>query len=172
MGRFNPRGRGSNGRRSNHRGGRGRYKSNSYNSNNSSKPKVKTGLKDYIYHVGSAQQASEHITVTNYLINHIRKEFDKGGDIARALEKLEDIIIEPPVIENKTKIDAKAFERLSQAMYERHAIRLEQHQDNKDKARAIVAHESSHSGFLNSSLCSTCNCWQRHDSSIFETCID
>ena len=138
MGRFSPRGRGSNGRRSNHRGGRGRYKSNSYNSNNSSKPKVKTGLKDYMHHVGSAQQASECITVTNYLINHIRKEFDKGGDIARALEKLEDIIIEPPVIENMTKLDAKAFERLSQAMCERHAIRLEQCQDNKDKACALI----------------------------------
>ena len=89
-------------------------------------------------HVGSAQQASEYITVTHYLINHIRKEFDKGGDIAKALEKLEDIVIEPPEAENKTKLNAKAFERLSQAMYERYAIRLEQCQDNKDKAYALT----------------------------------
>ena len=74
-----------------------------------------------MHHIGSAQQASEHATVTNCLINHVRKEFDKGGDIAKALEKLEDIVIEPPETENKTKLNAKAFERLSQAMHERHA---------------------------------------------------
>ena len=71
-------------------GGRGRGKS-SYNSSNKRdvESKKKT-LQDYIYHSGTTKQASEYTKITNYLINHIRRNFKRPGNIANALEKLEE----------------------------------------------------------------------------------
>ena len=42
-----------------------------------------------MYYLGSAKQASDYVTVTEFIINHIRVTFVNGGDIGDALEKLE-----------------------------------------------------------------------------------
>ena len=43
-------------------------------------------LQDYVYHTGSAKQASDYVTVTKYLLNHICKTYTLRDDIANALE--------------------------------------------------------------------------------------
>ena len=91
MSRIGGRGRGfGRGHRGSNQGGRGGHRSNGHSSrknNNTTKPK--TRLEDHIYHVGSAQQASDYVTNTNFIVNYIKKTYDMGGDIGQALEKLE-----------------------------------------------------------------------------------
>jgi Reverse transcriptase (RNA-dependent DNA polymerase) len=80
------RGRGNN--------GRGRFQSSGRNgttttytggnSKSSYKPSKKT-LSDYIYYLGSAKQAADFDTTTEYILNHIIKTFTFGNDIATAL---------------------------------------------------------------------------------------
>ena len=50
-------------------------------------PKKKTTLAEHVYHVGSARNASDYITVTNFLINYIERECTDAGDIGHALRK-------------------------------------------------------------------------------------
>ena len=61
-------------------------KSSSQQSNNNNKEKSFSELKFYI---GSAKQASDFETTRLFLINHIKKTFKHGNDIATALEKEE-----------------------------------------------------------------------------------
>lgn len=49
-----------------------------------------TTLADHVYYIGSARQASDYITITNFLINYIRNTYERGDDIAIALEEGED----------------------------------------------------------------------------------
>ena len=73
------------GRTSYGRGGRG----NSSGRSNNNQAKVdanKKSLNDYIYRIGSSKQASDFVTITKYLINHIKKTFEFGDDTAEALE--------------------------------------------------------------------------------------
>ena len=69
----------------NNRGRRGPSHKKNKNKDQKNTPKRKT-LADHIYHVGSAKQASDYVTVTNFIVNYVRRTFDKGDDIARALE--------------------------------------------------------------------------------------
>ena len=87
-GNYNRGGRGFN-RNNNRYGGRGNNRSN--NSRNNNNNKQRRGLMDYIFTVGSPKQASEFNTISEYLINHIREKFTKGGDIASALEAGKDL---------------------------------------------------------------------------------
>lgn len=91
MARNNNRGGRGRGRNSRGRGGRGGGSNSNSSSNTASSPKIKK-LEDHVYYIGSARQASDFDTTTEFLINHIKKEFEKGGaDIAKALEDLEHI---------------------------------------------------------------------------------
>ena len=64
---------------------------------------------DYVYHIGSAKQASDYVTVTNYIINYIRRTLPKGKDIARALETEMELDLDSlaPVMKVSTKTDAE-----------------------------------------------------------------
>lgn len=87
-------GRGS-GRGNSGRGG-GRTSSNSNSGGNNKivyKPSKKT-LSDYVYYLGSAKQAADYETTTEFIINHIKKTFDFGNDIATALEDLQNYNID------------------------------------------------------------------------------
>ena len=79
-------GRGKGGRNNNKKGrGRGGKRSGSTtNQNNTSR----TELSHYTYQVGSAKQASDFITVNDYLVRYIKMNFDMGRDIGMALEDL------------------------------------------------------------------------------------
>ena len=50
---------------------------------------IKKEITDYVYYLGTAKQASEYDyeTTTFFIINHIKKEFEFGNDIAVALNK-------------------------------------------------------------------------------------
>jgi hypothetical protein len=50
----------------------------------------KKNPQDYQYFLGSAKQASDYETTTSYLINHIKKTYNYGNDIATALEQLQE----------------------------------------------------------------------------------
>ena len=50
-------------------------------------------LADYRFEIGSTK-SSDYVDVKDYLINHIRKNFGYGDDIAQALEKLEPYDVE------------------------------------------------------------------------------
>ena len=51
--------------------------------------KKKKTIEDYYFYVGSSKQASAFETTSEFLINHVKKTFDRGNDIAEALRKLE-----------------------------------------------------------------------------------
>jgi hypothetical protein len=75
-------------------GGRGRNPSTPRSSprsdtikSTSYKPAKKT-LADSIYYLGSAKQAADYETTTEFLINHIQKTYNFGNDIGTALEEL------------------------------------------------------------------------------------
>jgi hypothetical protein len=58
------------------------------NINSNYKP-IKRNLTDNIYYLGSVKQASDYESITEYLINHIKKTFPYGMDIGTVLETLE-----------------------------------------------------------------------------------
>ena len=74
------------------RGGRGSGRNNRRNSKDGgnrsrrSNPSERKTLADQIYYVGSAKQSADCIATTNFLINHIQTTYNKGKDIAQALE--------------------------------------------------------------------------------------
>jgi hypothetical protein len=51
----------------------------------------KKSLQDYVYYIGSAKQASDFTTTTEYIINYIRRTFTQGNDIANALKTREEV---------------------------------------------------------------------------------
>eukprot|EP00957_Ditylum_brightwellii_P059476 4515418-Ditylum_brightwellii.AAC.1 len=51
---------------------------------NSRTPKKK-GIKDYTFYVGTSKQASGYKIMLEFVINHIKKTFRRGNDVAEAL---------------------------------------------------------------------------------------
>jgi hypothetical protein len=78
-------GRGGRGGRSNRSG---RF-SRGGNSNTASIQKKKS-IEDYYYYVGSSKQAADYSLTTEQVINHIKKEYDRGVDVAEALRTQEE----------------------------------------------------------------------------------
>jgi hypothetical protein len=77
----------NNGNNRNYSSGKNSNTSTMNSSGNSSeyKPSKKT-LSDHIYLNGSAKQAADYQTTTDYIINHSTKTFKFGSDIAFALK--------------------------------------------------------------------------------------
>jgi hypothetical protein len=75
------------------RGGRGAYKGRGGHKKPQipvdKEPKKKKTIEDYFFYVGSSKQASDFETTSEFLINHVKKTFDRGNDIAEALRVLE-----------------------------------------------------------------------------------
>jgi len=59
------------------------------NSNTASIQKKKS-IEDYYYYVGSLKQAADYSLTTEQVINHIKKEYDHGVDVAKALRTQEE----------------------------------------------------------------------------------
>jgi hypothetical protein len=55
------------------------------------KPKERKVLSDYIFYLGSSKQASDYEVVSQFVINHICKEFTNGEDIGDALESRSEV---------------------------------------------------------------------------------
>ena len=80
------------GRFSNQNGGRGRGRGRGRGDSNRSKdknPKKKKTLEDHYFYVGSSKQASDFETTYTFLLNYIKRTYDRGNDIAEALRKIE-----------------------------------------------------------------------------------
>ena len=143
-------GRDNNNRRN--RGGRGnkynskKKKSNKDSSKSSTSTKRKT-LADHIFYVGSAKQASDFVTVNNYIINHIRRTFDKGNDIATALEEEKEIDLSKyaPQLKVSTEQDSakkaiqdKQFEKQFEIEYITYNERKVKYEENRSAAAATL----------------------------------
>ena len=77
-------GRGKGGCNNKGRGRGGRSSGSTTNPDNTSR----TELSHYTYQVGSAKQASNFITVNDYLVRYIKMNYEMGRDIGTALEDL------------------------------------------------------------------------------------
>ena len=90
------RGRGRNQGRGRSNTGRGRSFTNTggRNSSNTTYKPSKKSLSDYVYYLGSAKQAADYETTTEFIINNIKKSFNFGNDIATSLEDLAEYNIE------------------------------------------------------------------------------
>ena len=71
------------------RGGRGGGRFNYRQKFKKKNERKKKGLTDYNYYIGSNRQASDYENTTEYIINHIKKTYSYGKDIAEALMKLQ-----------------------------------------------------------------------------------
>jgi hypothetical protein len=64
------------------RGGRGRGRGGPTQS------KIKKTVEDYFFYIGSSKQASDYEITAEFVVNHIKKTFDRGNDIAEAIRML------------------------------------------------------------------------------------
>jgi hypothetical protein len=69
--------------------GRGRGRSTNPNHVKQQETKKKKTIEDYFFYVGSSKQASDFETTSEFLVNHVKKTFDRENDIAEALRTLE-----------------------------------------------------------------------------------
>ena len=124
------------------RGGRGRQGNRRFNNDNSKKK----SLNDYIFIVGSSSQASDYETTSEYLINHIKKNYEYGADIASAIKKeIEyDMKIHKPSIQTSTSTDTtvqntenRQFDLEYRIEYDEYMKRKRTYDNNKLKAYAL-----------------------------------
>ena len=88
-------------------GGRGRGRSTP------SKPASKKTLEDFFFYVGSSKQASDYEITAEFVVNHIKKTFDRGNDVAEALRTLVKADTSPwrPTLKTSTEPDDQARAR-------------------------------------------------------------
>ena len=139
--------------RKNNRGGRGWGKSdNNKKKSTKDKPSKRKNIGDYIYHIGSAKQASDYVTVTSYIINYIRRTLPKGEDIARALETEKELDLDSlaPVMKISTKTDAeekareeRQFDKEFKILYNAHTKRRIAYEDNRSSVAATLWNQCS-----------------------------
>jgi hypothetical protein len=132
-------GRGRNNGQSSGRGSQGR-------GNNIHKPSKKT-LADSIYYLGSAKQAADYETTTDFLINHINKTFNFGNNIETALEQLEEYNMDQhhPTLHASNNIDPdhqdvedKQFEIEFKAEFNAFIKQKQNYKTNVTKAYAFL----------------------------------
>ena len=103
---------------------------------------------DFSYYLGSAKQASDYETTTEFLINYIKKLYDYGNDIdSSALETLEPVDTSEwkPTMRFSTNKDAavqknedRQFEIEFKADYDTYSKRLQPYENNRIKAYALL----------------------------------
>jgi hypothetical protein len=122
--------------------GRGSKKNNSDPHKN-----PKKSLQDYVYYIGSAKQASDFTTTTEYFINYIRRTFTQGNDVANTLEVRKEVTMTDfmPVLQQSVEqdpttaaIENKQYEILYQAEISKYVERSTIYEANKDKAFALL----------------------------------
>ena len=70
-------------------GGRGGLGFKNNNTNGRQKENSKKTLQDFAFYVGSLKKASDYKNTELFVINHIKKDFDRGNNISEALQNLE-----------------------------------------------------------------------------------
>ena len=109
--------------------------------------KKKKNIDDYVYYVGSTRQASDYEITTEFVINHIRKTYSDGEDIATALETLQDIDVKnwKPIIETSLELDdeiraieQKQFDMEYKMEYDDYMKRKKSYKNNKTRAYGLI----------------------------------
>ena len=73
---------------SHYQSGRGRgQKSNPNKNSNNAVAKTKKSLTNYTFYLGSAKQASNYKTAMDFIINHMKKTYKYGSNIAVAIRE-------------------------------------------------------------------------------------
>jgi hypothetical protein len=64
-------------------------------------------IEEYFFYVGSSKQASDFETTSEFLINYVKKTFDRGNNVAEALQTLapEDTELWQPTLQFSTAAD-------------------------------------------------------------------
>ena len=68
-----------------------------YNQNQEStkeNKEIKKTVNDWFFHLGSAKHASGYQATTDFLINHIKQEFEYGINIATAIAEAKPLVTE------------------------------------------------------------------------------
>lgn len=116
-------------------------------SSNASNANKKQFITDFNYYLGSAKQASDYETTTEFLINYIKKLYDYGNDIGSALETLVplDTTQWKPRMRVSTEDDEatrtaenRQFEIEFKADYDTYSKRVQTYENNKTKAYALL----------------------------------
>ena len=104
-------------------------------------------ITDFSYYLGSAKQASDYETTTEFLINYIKKLYDYDNDIGSALETLEPVNTSAwkPAMKFSNDEDAtvkknedRQFEIEFKADYDTYSKRLQTYDNNRTKAYALL----------------------------------
>jgi len=130
----------------------GRQRNNHPHKGKQDEKKKKKSLSDYSYYLGSASQASDYETTTDYVINYIKKTYSDGKDIADALTKLKapDINTWKPSLQAslivgtdpkdiiKRDTENRQFEIEFKQELSRYSSRKQQYEENLVKAYALI----------------------------------
>ena len=112
--------------------------------------KKKKTLADHVFHTGHAQDASDYVTISKFIIGYIQTNYEKSGDITKALEKGEhyNFKAEAPRLqaseldpeEDKARYDLEnaEFMKLYEIKIKSHMAREETYQDNCVKAAGLL----------------------------------
>ena len=104
-------------------------------------------LKDYLYYTGSNRQASDFETTTEFIINHIKGEFNYRSDIAELLRALKymDTELWYSTLKLSTatdlviiSVETKQFELTFKAKLDATVKREEVYENNKTKAYSLI----------------------------------
>jgi hypothetical protein len=126
-----------------------RSKNSSYQKTNApqARPMVKKELKDYMYFLGTAKQVSEYESTTLFIINHVKKGFEFGNDIASALDKLKEFEVSKPkpdlqvstsdALSEKIVSDGQ-FELEFREKFAAYMKRKQNYENNRVKAYALI----------------------------------
>ena len=134
------------------RSGRGWGKSKKKSNKKDNKTPKRKNLSDHIYHVGSAKQASDFVTVTNFIINYVRRTFNKGNGIATALEQEKELDLDSlaPTLKVSTEADPvikareeRQFDKQFEVEYRSHNERKIKYEENRSAVAATLWNQCS-----------------------------
>jgi hypothetical protein len=115
--------------------------------NPGNKPDTKKTITDYSYHLGTAKQANDFESTTEFIINHIMETYEFGEDIGTALKELDSIDTDiwlPTLKVSKEKDDAKKENQdrqygfQFQEDYKEYKQRCSVYRQNMTKAYALL----------------------------------
>jgi hypothetical protein len=131
------------GNRRGSRGGRGKGRGTS----TVSKPVTKKTVEDYFFYVGSSKQASDYEITNEFVVNHIKKTFDRGNDVAEALRTLvkADTDVWKPTLKTSTSDEEDIIAREDKQFVMEYKAELDEamrrkrtYEDNMFKAYALL----------------------------------
>jgi hypothetical protein len=131
------------------RGGRGAFKGRGGRKPHvvNNEPKKKKTIEDFYFYVGSSKQASDFETTSEFLINHVKKTFERGNDIAEALRMLkpQDTELWKPTLNFSASVDAtivkqedRQNEMIFKADLDEFMKRRRMYENNLFKAYALI----------------------------------